>query len=185
VRTSWSTRSRRSGPIASRRGSFVTLPEHPPYIAVVGAAEAGDDLTSAAYDVGRGLALAGAILVTGGRTGVMEAAARGALEAGGMTVAILPDADRRSANAYSTIVIPTDMGEARNVLIVRSADALIAIGGGFGTLSEIAFALKTGKPVVSLGSWDLEKAGAPEGARIASSSPAEAVAAALRSIGSG
>jgi uncharacterized protein (TIGR00725 family) len=113
----------------------------------------------------------------------MEAAARGASESGGMTIAILPGTKRASANPYSKIVIPTGMREARNVLIVRSADALIAIGGEFGTLSEIAFALKTGKPVVSLGSWDLEKAGAPPGTSITAASPSEAVRAALDSIG--
>jgi uncharacterized protein (TIGR00725 family) len=113
----------------------------------------------------------------------MEAAAQGAAEAGGLTIAILGDADRSSANRYSKIVIPTDVGEARNVLIVRAADALIAVGGEFGTLSEIAFALKIGKPVVSLRSWDLEKAGAPPGTLIPATRPAEAVDAALRSIG--
>ena len=123
--------------------------------------------------------------MTGGLTGVMEAAARGAVDHDGMTIAILPDARRSSANAYSKIVIPTDMGEARNVLIVRSADALIAIGGEFGTLSEIAFALKIGKPVVSLGSWDLEKAGAPPGTPIPASSPSNAVRAALESMKAG
>jgi uncharacterized protein (TIGR00725 family) len=121
--------------------------------------------------------------VTGGLSGVMDAAARGASESGGTTIAIVPGTERASANRYSKIVIPTGMGEARNVLIVRSADALIAIGGEFGTLSEIAFALKTGKPVVSLGSWDLEKAGAPPGTSIPVSSPAAAVRAALDSIG--
>ena len=113
----------------------------------------------------------------------MEAAARGAVESEGMTIAILGDADRASANRYSKIVIPTDVGEARNVLIVRASDALIAVGGEFGTLSEIAFALKIGKPVVSLGSWDLEKAGAPAGTLILAARPADAVDAALQSIG--
>jgi uncharacterized protein (TIGR00725 family) len=112
----------------------------------------------------------------------MEAASRGASEAGGTTVAILPGGDRRHANAYSQVVIPTDLGEARNVLIVRTADALIAIGGGFGTLSEIAFALKTGTPVVSLGSWELEKAGAPKGRLMEAGSAAEAIRLALQAI---
>jgi uncharacterized protein (TIGR00725 family) len=149
----------------------------------VGAAEADDELLASAYEVGANVARSGAILVTGGRTGVMEAAARGATEAGGLTIAILGGADRNSANRYSKIVLPTDMGEARNVLIVRSADVLIAVGGEFGTLSEIAFALKIGKPVVSLGSWDLEKAGAPAETLIGAGSPKEAVAAALDTIG--
>jgi uncharacterized protein (TIGR00725 family) len=156
-----------------------TRPEHPPYVAVVGAGEAGDDLVASAYEVGAELARAGAILVTGGLGGVMEAASRGASEAGGATVALLPGADRRHANPFSQIVIPTGMGEARNVLIVRAADALIAIGGEFGTLSEIAFALKIGKPVISLGSWDLEKAGAPAGTLTPAGDAAGAVRAAL------
>ena len=103
----------------------------------------------------------------------MEAAARGASEAGGTTIAILPGSDRREANEYSQIAIPTDMGEARNVLIVRAADVVIAVGGEFGTLSEIAFSLKTGTPVVSLGSWELEKAGAPTGTLAEAGSAAE------------
>ncbi|HEY7875563.1 MAG TPA: TIGR00725 family protein [Actinomycetota bacterium] len=149
----------------------------------MGAADADHDLAQQAYEVGAELARAGAILVNGGRGGVMEAAAKGASEAGGTTVAILPGADRRRANAYSDIVIPTDMGEARNVLIVRTADALIALGGEFGTLSEIAFALKIGKPVVSFGSWDLERAGAPAGTLIVADSPKAAAEAALRASG--
>lgn len=149
---------------------------------MVGAGEAGEELAARAYDVGAELARAGAIVVNGGLGGVMEAASRGAVEAGGTTVALLPDADRKHANPYSQVVIPTGMGEARNVLIVRAADAVIAVGGGFGTLSEIAFALKTGKPVVSLGSWDLEKAGAPPGSLIRAESPAAAVAAALDAL---
>jgi uncharacterized protein (TIGR00725 family) len=113
----------------------------------------------------------------------MEAASRGAIEAGGTTLAILPGPHRRDANRFSQIVVPTGMGEARNVVIVRTADALIAVGGEFGTLSEIALALKIGKPVVSLGSWDLEKAGAPSGTLLTATSPAEAVRAALRAFG--
>jgi uncharacterized protein (TIGR00725 family) len=135
-----------------------------------------------AYEVGAELARAGAIVVNGGLGGVMEASSRGAAEAGGMTVAILPDTDRRHANRHSQIVVPTGMGEARNVLIVRTADALIAVGGEFGTLSEIAFALKIGKPVVSLGSWDLEKAGAAPGTPIVATSPKDAVRRALEAL---
>ena len=96
------------------------------------------------------------MLVCGGRGGVMEAACRGAKASGGTTVGILPGGDRADANPYVDIAFATGMGELRNGLIVRTVDALIAIGGEFGTLSEVALALKAGKPVVGLGSWDLE-----------------------------
>jgi uncharacterized protein (TIGR00725 family) len=86
----------------------------------------------------------------------MEAACRGAKEAGGTTVGILPGTDRDAANAFVDIAIPTGLGEARNALVVRAADALVALGGGYGTLSEIALALKAGKRVVALDSWDIE-----------------------------
>jgi uncharacterized protein (TIGR00725 family) len=96
------------------------------------------------------------VLVTGGLGGVMEAACMGAREAGGTTIGILPGSDRSAANPYVDIAIPTGLGEARNALVVRAADALIAIGGGYGTLSEIAFALKADKRVVGLVTWDIE-----------------------------
>jgi uncharacterized protein (TIGR00725 family) len=86
----------------------------------------------------------------------MEAACRGAKEAGGTTVGILPGSDRSTANPFVDVAIATGLGEARNALVVRSADALIAIGGGYGTLSEVAFALKAGKRVAGLGTWDVE-----------------------------
>jgi uncharacterized protein (TIGR00725 family) len=109
-----------------------------------------------AEEVGRLLAQAGAVVVTGGLGGVMEAASKGAREAGGTTLGLLPGADRREANAWLSVAVPTGMGEMRNALVVRSADGVIAVGGEWGTLSEIAFARKTGKPVVGLGSWDLD-----------------------------
>ena len=109
-----------------------------------------------AEEVGRLVAEAGATVVTGGLGGVMEAASKGAREAGGTTAGLLPGADRHEANQWLTVAIPTGMGEARNALVVRAADGVIAVGGEWGTLSEIAFARKTGKPVVGLGSWDLE-----------------------------
>ena len=107
------------------------------------------------------------MLVCGGLGGVMEAACRGAKEAGATTVGILPGTDRAAANAFVDVAVPTGMGEARNALVVRAADALVAVGGGYGTLSEIAFALKAGKRVVGLGTWDIEgveAAGSPEAA---------------------
>jgi uncharacterized protein (TIGR00725 family) len=102
----------------------------------------------------------------------MEAACRGAKEAGGSTIGILPGTDRAAANAFVDVVIPSGLGEARNALVVRAADALIAVGGGYGTLSEIALALKAGKRVVGLDSWDIEGVTAASG-------PEAAVAAVL------
>jgi uncharacterized protein (TIGR00725 family) len=122
--------------------------------------------------VGRRIAEAEAILVCGGRGGVMEAACRGASNAGGITIGILPGTDRREANEWVQIAIPTGLGELRNGLIVRSADVLIAIAGGYGTLSEVALALRAGTPVIGLGTWEIE------GIETAAS-PDEAVRAAL------
>jgi uncharacterized protein (TIGR00725 family) len=106
--------------------------------------------------VGRELGARGAVLVCGGLGGVMEAACRGAKEAGGTTVGILPGTDRAAANPYVDVAIPSGLGEARNALVARTADALVAVGGGYGTLSEIALALKAGKRVVGIGSWEID-----------------------------
>jgi uncharacterized protein (TIGR00725 family) len=127
-----------------------------PHIAVIGAGSATPEQADAAEAVGRRLAEAGAVLVCGGLGGVMEAACRGAKAAGGTTVGILPGDDRRQANAHVDVALATGLGEGRNALIVRAVDALVAVGGEYGTLSEIALALKTGKPVVGVGSWDIE-----------------------------
>jgi uncharacterized protein (TIGR00725 family) len=121
-----------------------------PRIAVVGAGICGDDLMALAEDVGRRVARAGAILLCGGLGGVMEGAARGAAGEGGMTIGFLPGADTRHANPYIRIPLPTGMGEARNVLVARTADAVIAVGGEWGTLSEVAFARKVDVPVILL-----------------------------------
>ena len=142
------------------------------YVGVCGAGVASAELAAFAEAVGRGLAEAGAVLVCGGRGGVMEAASRGAREAGGLTVGLLPGSDRSEGNAWLSVAVPTGMGEMRNALIVRSVDVVIAIGGEWGTLSEIALARKAGKPVVALSTWDL-----PELEVVAT--PAEAVARAL------
>jgi len=119
-----------------------------------------------AESVGRHIAEAGWTLVCGGLGGVMEAACRGGAQAGGTTVAVLPGNTADDANPHVSLAIPTGMGVARNVIIVRSARALIAVDGGPGTLSEIAYALQLGVPVVSLGSWEvspeIEQAGSPE-----------------------
>jgi len=120
-------------------------------IAVVGAGEATEEERSVAAEVGRALAQAGAVLVCGGLGGVMEAAARGAREVGGLTVGILPGTAASAANASIDVPLPTGLGEARNALVVGAAEAVIAVGGEWGTLSEIALARKTGIDVVTLG----------------------------------
>lgn len=124
-------------------------------MAVVGPADTSPDVEAQAEAVGGALARAGAVVVTGGLAGVMSAACRGAKEAGGTTLGILPGPDRTAANPWVDVAVATGMGEARNALVVRTADALVAVAGGYGTLSEIALALKTGRPVVGLGTWDI------------------------------
>jgi uncharacterized protein (TIGR00725 family) len=124
-----------------------------PYVAVVGPGDASASELQTAEEVGAGLAAAGAVVVTGGLGGVMEAACRGARSKQGSTVGILPGEDRDAANGWVQIAIATGLGELRNGLVVRAADALVAIGGGHGTLSEVALALKLGRPVVGLGTW--------------------------------
>jgi uncharacterized protein (TIGR00725 family) len=126
-----------------------------PYVAVVGPGDASAQELHAAEEVGAGLAAAGAVVVTGGLGGVMEAACRGARSRRGHTLGILPGEDRDAANGWVEIAVPTGLGELRNGLVVRCADALVAIGGGHGTLSEIALALKLGRPVVGLGTWEV------------------------------
>lgn len=131
---------------------------------MVGAGDAGPEQRERAEELGRLLGGRGVVVVSGGLGGVMEAACRGAKEAGATTLGILPGLDRAEANPYVDVAVPTGMGEARNALVVRAADALIAVGGGYGTLSEVALALKTGKPVVGLGSFELDgitQAGSP------------------------
>lgn len=154
---------------------MASIESDPIYIAVVGGAECDDETAALAYEVGRLLAEAKAILVCGGLGGVMEAASRGAREAGGVTVGILPDNDRTHANRYLDIALATGTGEARNTLIVRAADAVVAVGGEFGTLSEISFALKIGKPVVGIRTWELAKDGEFVDAIERAASAAEAV----------
>lgn len=150
------------------------------YVAVVGSGEATPDELAAAEEVGRAVASRGAVLVCGGLGGVMEAACRGARDGGGTTVGILPGHDRSAANEFVDVAIPTGLGEARNALVVRAADVLVAVGGSWGTLSEIALALRVGKRVVGVGTWELARAGGEpvEGIERASDA-AEAVELAL------
>lgn len=125
------------------------------FISVVGESDASQKIHRLAEEVGRLIAKAGAVLVCGGLKGVMEAAARGAKSAGGLTVGILPGSKREEANPYINIPIITGLGYARNKIVVKTGQAVIAIGGRYGTLSEIAFALGYGIPVVGLKTWEL------------------------------
>ncbi len=152
------------------------------YIAVVGPSAGSPAELALGEAVGRLIAEAGAVLVCGGLGGLMEAAAGGCHEAGGKSVGILPGPSRVDANPYVTIAVATGIGEARNAIVVRTADAVIAVSGEFGTLSEIALALKMGKPVIGLGTWELAKRGEPVGAIVRASDPADAVAKALAAI---
>lgn len=142
------------------------------YVAVVGPSEATAEEMETAEAVGGLLAGSGAVVVCGGLGGVMEAAARGAATAGGAVVGLLPGLDRADANRHVTVAITTGMGEMRNALVVRAADAVIAVGGAYGTLSEIALALRTNVPVVGLGTWALDDI-------VEAPDPAAAVALAL------
>jgi uncharacterized protein (TIGR00725 family) len=129
-----------------------------PYVAVVGAggADVAPEVLAIAEAVGAELGRRGAVVVTGGLGGVMHAACRGARSTGAATLGILPGDDRAAANPFVSIAVTTGLGELRNGLVVRSADALVAIGGGPGTLSEIALALKAGKPVAGIGTWRID-----------------------------
>lgn len=138
-------------------------------ISVVGAGSADESLRRSAERVGELIASRGGTLVCGGLGGVMEAACKGAGQLGGTAVALLPGSDRKAANSYANVVIPTGLGHARNVLVVQSGDAVVALPGETGTLSEIAIALKIGKPVVGVNYW-----GGIPGVRVAQT-PEEAV----------
>lgn len=153
------------------------------YIAVCGPSRADDRELAWGRETGRLIARAGAILVCGGLTGVMDSAARGAREEGGTVLGILPGDTRVGASEHLTVSVPTGLGEARNALVVRSADAVIAISGEYGTLSEIALALKMGKPVVGLNTWKLARNSDPDEGIHRVGTPKEAVDQALRLAG--
>jgi len=127
-----------------------------PIIGIIGAANADAITLALAEEVGRLVAKKGAILVCGGLGGIMEAACRGAKSAGGKTVGILPQATKEMANPYVDVPIATGFGEGRNIIIARTADAMIAVAGEYGTLSELAYTLKMGKPVVGIKTWDIK-----------------------------
>jgi uncharacterized protein (TIGR00725 family) len=152
------------------------------HIGVIGEGVCSKRTALVAERVGRAIARAGAVLLCGGLGGVMEAASRGAAEASGTVVGLLPGFRRGDANPWVTIPIVTGMDQARNVILVRSCDAVIAVGGRYGTLSEIALALKLGIPVVGVRTWRL---GQPEGRRVPillAATAEEAVARALRAV---
>jgi uncharacterized protein (TIGR00725 family) len=143
------------------------------YVGVVGPGEASASEAAVAEEVGGLLAEGGAVLVCGGLGGVMEAACRGAKSKLGLTVGLLPGLDRGAANGWVDVAVATGLGELRNGLIVRASDTLVAVGGGAGTLSEIAFALKAGRPVIGVGTFELDGV-------VQAASAVEAAALALR-----
>jgi uncharacterized protein (TIGR00725 family) len=143
-----------------------------PYVAVVGASQPTQTQAAAAEEAGRALAEGGAVVITGGRGGVMAAASRGASQAGGVVVGLLPGEDRGDANEWVGVALATGLGELRNGLIVRAADAVLAVGGAYGTLSEVALALAQGVPVIGFDTWSID------GVEVAAS-PGDAAHAAL------
>ncbi len=142
-------------------------------IGVIGVAEASDEECKIAEKVGGEIALGDAVLICGGLGGVMEAACRGAKSAGGITIGIIPGFEKSDANPYVDIPIVTGMSHGRNIIVVRSSDAIIAIGGSYGTLSEVAFALKLEIPIIGINTWEVS----PEIRKVAT--PKEAVDLAL------
>ncbi|HAG11232.1 MAG TPA: TIGR00725 family protein [Desulfotomaculum sp.] len=144
------------------------------YIGVIGAGECTKKEASLAEEVGFEIAQRGAVLICGGRGGVMEASAKGARRADGIVIGILPGRNRSESNPYLTIALPTGLGDARNAVITCASDVLIAVSGGYGTLSEIGLALKMGKPVVGLSTWEMKRGMQDFAVRLAYS-PMEAV----------
>ena len=124
-----------------------------PQIAVIGSSDPDPEFLALAADIGRTIAASGAVLICGGLGGVMEAAARGAKEKGGLTVGILPDYNKESANPFIDVVVPTGLGHARNILVAASGDLIVALPGSHGTRSEISIALKLNKPVIGIRDW--------------------------------
>ena len=155
------------------------MPAPRAWIAIVGPGSAAVAELEAAEEAGAAVAEAGAGLVCGGLGGVMEAACRGARSRGGVTLGLLPGLDREEANGWVVVAVPTGLGEARNALVVRAADAVVGVSGGWGTLSEIAMALKAGVPVVGVGTWEPAIGGAVPPGIVAAPGPREAVAEAL------
>ena len=153
------------------------------FVAVVGGGTCTADEARMAEAVGRGLASRGAAVVCGGLGGVMEAACRGAKSAGGLTVGILPGDNRQSANPHVDVPVVTGMGHARNAIVVKTAQAVIAVDGSYGTLSEIALALQNGIAVIGLGTWDLSSHGQADRSIIHARDAEEAVEKAIAAAG--
>ena len=152
------------------------------FIAVIGSSECSPQEAKLAEEVGREIARQDAILVCGGLGGVMEAACKGAQSEGGMTIGILPGDSRQLANPYVQIPIVTGIGYARNIIVVKSAQAVIAVGGSYGTLSEVSHALQSGIPVIGLNTWSLSRNDQQDNSIILAQNPAEAVNKALNFI---
>jgi uncharacterized protein (TIGR00725 family) len=159
-------------------------PDRPPQVSVIGSARAGDEIAALAEEVGRLLAEAGVTIVCGGGPGVMEAASRGAAGAGGIVVGIVPSAEPADANSHCTYIVASGIGQARNLAVVASGAVVVAVGGEWGTLSEIALARRLGRPVVALKSWAVTGFGAMKdapGIEVAED-PESAVKAALTAL---
>ena len=151
---------------------------------MVGGFRCSPEIEALAEQVGRELAKAGAVVVCGGLGGVMEAACRGAIGAGGKTIGILPGGERQEANPFVQFAIPTGLGYARNIIVAQSTQAVIALDGSYGTLSEIALALNKGIPVIGLKTWQLFLDGKEDKGIIVATSPKEAVKLALKAANS-
>jgi len=158
------------------------MTEQKRFIAVIGGSDCTPEEARLAEEVGRGLARNGAVLICGGLGGVMRAACKGASAEGGLTVGILPGNSRQTANPYVNIPIVTNLSEARNIIVVKSAEAIIAIGGGYGTLSELGHALRNGTPVIGLNTWSLSRNERPDNSIVPARNPADAVKKALSAI---
>lgn len=158
------------------------MTEQKRFIAVIGGSDCTPEEARLAEEVGRGLARNGVVLICGGLGGVMRAACKGASAEGGLTVGILPGNSRQTANPYVNMPIVTNLGEARNIIVVKSAEAIIAIGGGYGTLSELGHALRNGTPVIGLNTWSLSRNERPDNSIVPARNPADAVKKALSAI---
>jgi len=149
------------------------------FVTVIGASNCSAEETKLAEEVGRELARRGTTLICGGLDGVMEAACRGACSQGGITIGVLPGDSRKDANPYVRIPIVTGMGYTRNAIVAKSGQAVIAIGGRYGTLSEIAYALQSDIPVIGLGTWSLARGGVADKSIIVAQNPVDAVEKAI------
>jgi uncharacterized protein (TIGR00725 family) len=144
-------------------------------VAVCGESDPQTSLADLAFELGRGIAQRDAVLICGGLTGVMEHAARGAQAAGGLTIGLLPGEDPDDANAYIDVAIATGLGHARNAILARTADGVVALGGGLGTLSEIALALRNRRPTIGIKTWRFDRVGRTEPALPVAENPTEAL----------